>query len=110
MGGVAMNLGNITPAAEFNILVDPNAADIVFSCGADVTMFGLDVCRQIVITKDWIDSLRAIDTQPAIGLADLMEFFNDYDIRTYGRPGAPLHDPCTIGYVIDPTLFKGKNY
>ena len=108
MGGSTWGPGNRTPAAEFNILVDPNAADIVFSCGADVTMFGLDVCRQIVITKKWIDSLRAIGTHPAIGLADLMGFFNDYDIRTYGRPGAPLHDPCTIGYVIDPTLFKGQ--
>ena len=108
MGGSTWGPGNRTPAAEFNILVDPNAADIVFSCGADVIMFGLDVCRQIVITTKWIESLRAIGTQPAIGLADLMSFFNDYDVRTYGRPGAPLHDPCTIGYVIDPTLFEGQ--
>lgn len=107
MGGVGFEPGNITPAAEFNIYVDPHAAAAVFDSGVKLTMFGLDVTHQMRITPP---RLEQIGKAGRVGetLADLLDFFNRYDISKYGWDGAPLHDPCTIAWLIDPGLFEGR--
>ena len=94
MGGAGFEPGNITPAAEFNIYVDPHAAAAVFASSVRLTMFGLDVTHQMRITPP---RLAQIGKAGRVGetLADLLDFFNRYDISKYGWDGAPLHDPCT---------------
>ena len=107
MGGAGFEPGNITPAAEFNIYVDPHAAAAVFASSVRLTMFGLDVTHQMRITPP---RLAQIAKAGRVGetLADLLDFFNRYDISKYGWDGAPLHDPCTIAWLINPGLFEGK--
>lgn len=107
MGGGRLE-GNVTPVAEFNIYVDPHAAAIVFNSGAPITMFGLDVTHKALVTKDRLAAIAAIGTPVATAAAGLLDFFNRYDSDRYGTPGAPLHDPCPIAYLLDPGLFTGK--
>jgi purine nucleosidase len=107
MGG-AVDLGNVTPAAEFNIYVDPHAADIVFGCGAPVTMFGLDVTHQALVTEARLAGIAAIGTPVARAAAGLLDFYSRFDRERYSQPGGPLHDPCVIAYLLQPTLFRGK--
>ncbi|WP_222182211.1 nucleoside hydrolase [Geminicoccus harenae] len=108
MGG-AIELGNITPAAEFNIYVDPHAADIVFRSGVPLVMFGLDVTHQVLVTAERLARLRANGGRVAEAVHGLLDFFNRFDMERYDAPGAPLHDPCVIAWLIDPTLFAGKD-
>jgi purine nucleosidase len=107
MGG-AIELGNVTPAAEFNIYVDPHAADIVFRCGAPITMFGLDVTHKVLVTEPRLRAIEAIGTPVARAAAGLLDFYSRFDRERYGEPGGPLHDPCVIAHLIDPTLFRGR--
>lgn len=107
MGG-AIGLGNVTPAAEFNIYVDPHAAHVVFGSGVPITMFGLDVTHQVLVTRPRLEAIRAIGTKVALAAAGLIDFFNRFDSDRYEVDGAPLHDPCVIAHLIDPTLFSGK--
>ncbi len=107
MGG-AIGLGNVTPAAEFNIYVDPHAARVVFESGVPITMFGLDVTHQVLVTRPRLEAIRALGTKVALAAAGLIDFFNRFDSDRYEVDGAPLHDPCVIAHLIDPTLFKGK--
>lgn len=107
MGG-AIELGNVTPAAEFNIYVDPHAADIVFRCGAPITMFGLDVTHKVLVTEPRLRAIAAIGTPVARAAAGLLDFYSRFDRERYGEPGGPLHDPCVIAHLIDPTLFRGR--
>ena len=99
MGG-AIGEGNITPAAEFNIYVDPHAAKVVFEAGVPLVMHGLDVTHQALVTP------RSSGGDPAIGtpfsgtVVGLLEFYNVYDQTRRGRVGAPLHDPCVIAYLL----------
>jgi len=108
MGGAAFTGGNTTPAAEFNIYVDPHAADVVFGCGAPVTMIPLDCTHQALITPDWLGRLRAVDTPVARACAGMLAFYNRFDRERYGFVGAPLHDPCVIARLLAPELFAGK--
>ncbi len=109
MGGAMREGGNRTPSAEFNILVDPDAADIVFRCGRPIVQMGLDVTHQVLSTQDRIDRIRALDNPVAEATAGMISFFERYDMSKYSAPGAPLHDPCTIAWLIKPELFTGKD-
>ncbi len=105
MGG-AMGLGNWTPAAEFNIYVDPEAAEIVFQSGIPVVMAGLDVTHRAQIMADDIERFRAINNPVARTVAELLDFFMEYHkTEKWGFQGAPLHDPCTIAWLLKPEIF-----
>lgn len=107
MGG-AMGLGNITAAAEFNIYVDPHAAKVVFDSGAPIVMFGLDVTHKALVTDERLARIGAIGTPVAEACVGLLDFFNRYDRKRYDIPGAPLHDPCVIAWLLRPELFEGR--
>ncbi len=109
MGGAMREGGNRTPSAEFNILVDPDAADIVFRCGRPIVQLGLDVTHQVLSTKDRVDRIAALGNPVADATAGMISFFERYDMSKYAAPGAPLHDPCTVAWLINPELFTGKD-
>ncbi len=102
MGGAA-EIGNITPSAEFNIYVDPEAADEVVNCGLPVTMIGLEVTHQALFGDREADLLRGRN-QSSQFVAELLDFFVARHPRTYATPGAPVHDVVAVAHVIDPTL------
>ncbi|AHM72869.1 pyrimidine-specific ribonucleoside hydrolase RihA [Yersinia hibernica] len=105
MGGAVM-LGNWTPAAEFNIFVDPEAADRVFKSGIPITMAGLDVTHQAQVMDEDIDRIRQLNNPVAEVVAGLLDFFMLYHRQErWGFQGAPLHDPCTIAWLLAPELF-----
>ena len=109
MGGAYFEVGNITPAAEFNIYVDPEAADIVFKSGVPIVVMSLDVTHKVLVTKQRNDAFRNIGTPVGIAVAKMTEFFERFDKEKYGSEGAPLHDPCVTAYLIRPELFKGRH-
>ena len=109
MGGAYFEVGNITPAAEFNIHVDPQAADIVFRSGVPLTVAPLDVTHKALVTRARNDAFRALGTPVGIAVAEMTEFFERYDKEKYGSEGAPLHDPCTIAWLLRPDLFTGRH-
>jgi len=108
MGGGYFEQGNITPSAEFNIFVDPEAADCVFKCGAKITMMPLDVTHKVMTTRTRVDAIRAIDNRAARALADMLQYSERFDEEKYGTDGGPLHDPTTIAWLLEPGLFKGR--
>jgi len=108
MGGAMREGGNHSPSAEFNILVDPHAADIVFRCGRPITVFGLDVTHQVLATAERRDRIRKIDNEPGRATAGMLDFFNRHDTAKYNSLGAPLHDPCTAAWLLRPGLFEGR--
>lgn len=105
MGGSYSN-GNVTPAAEFNIFCDPEAAYIVFNSGLKVTMVGLDVTRKVLVLPDIVERMSKIDNDASKLFTKLMIKFNENQKRVFGFDGAPLHDPVTIAYLIDSTLLE----
>ena len=109
MGGAYFEVGNITPAAEFNIYVDPEAAKIVFGAGVPLVVMPLDVTHKALTTKPRIDAFRALKTPVGDMVAAWTDFFERFDMEKYGSEGAPLHDPCTIAYLIAPHLFAGRH-
>jgi len=108
MGGAMREGGNYSPSAEFNILVDPHAADIVFSCGRPITSMGLDVTHQVLSTRARVERIRQLGNRVAAATAGMLGFFERHDSKKYGVEGAPLHDPCTIAWLLAPELFEGK--
>ncbi len=105
MGGGTF--GNRTPMAEFNIWADPEAAEIVFGCGAPITMAGLDVTHQFVLLHERIDQVAAIGSDFTTLMSDLFRFFTDnYISRHDHMPGAALHDPLAVLAVTHPDLFE----
>jgi purine nucleosidase len=109
MGGAMREGGNHSPSAEFNMLVDPQAADIVFRCGRPITVMGLDVTHQVLATAERRDRIREIDNEAGRATAGMLDFFNRHDTVKYGSLGAPLHDPCTIAWLLSPELFQTKS-
>ena len=109
MGGAYFEVGNITPAAEFNIYVDPQAAEIVFGSGVPLTVIPLDVTHKALVTKARNDAFRAIASPVGIAVAEMTDFFERFDKEKYASPGAPLHDPCVIAYLLRPGLFSGRH-
>jgi purine nucleosidase len=108
MGGGYFEGGNITPSAEFNVYVDPEAAKMVVDAGIKLTMVPLDVTHKALTTRARVDSFRALGTPVGDAVAGLTDFFERYDKEKYGSAGAPLHDPCVIAYLLQPTLFSGR--
>jgi len=108
MGGAMREGGNTTPSAEFNILEDPDAAQLVMQCGRPLTIVPLDVTHQVLVSRDRLEQIRAIKSPVGEAVVGMMEFFNRFDSEKYGSDGAPLHDPCTIAYLLKPELFTGK--
>ncbi|MFU2169737.1 pyrimidine-specific ribonucleoside hydrolase RihA [Klebsiella grimontii] len=105
MGG-AMVLGNWQPAVEFNIYVDPEAAEIVFQSGLPVVMAGLDVTHKAQIHVEDIERFRRIGNPISTIVAELLDFFLEYHKdEKWGFVGAPLHDPCTIAWLLKPEMF-----
>ena len=108
MGGAAMCLGNITPAAEFNIYVDPHAANIVLNSGVKTVMFGLDVTHKVNVNDKIISDIKSNQNKSSILFADLMNFYSKTHREVFEIDESPLHDPCVVGYLIDDDLFSGK--
>jgi purine nucleosidase len=108
MGGAHTALGNVTPVAEFNIHVDPTAADIVLRAGVRVVMVPLDVTHKALVTPARNAALRALGTAVGCTVADLTGFAERYNPARYGATGAPLHDPCTIAWLLRPELFASR--
>lgn len=108
MGGGYFEGGNITPAAEFNIYVDPDAADIVFRSGIRIVMIPLDLTHKILTYKRRVAAIRDIGTRPAVAMAEMLEFFERFDLEKYGSDGGPLHDPNVLAYLIKPELYSGR--
>jgi len=108
MGGGFFEGGNVTPAAEFNIFVDPHAAHVVFTSGIPITLMPLDVTHKALATEARVAPFRELGTAAGKCVAGMLTFFDRYDMEKYGAAGAPLHDPTTVAYLIDPTLFAGR--
>ena len=109
MGGAYFEVGNITPTAEFNIYVDPEAADIVFKSGVQIVVLPLDVTHKALVTNDRNDAFRNLNTPAGSAVADMTDFFERFDKEKYGSAGAPLHDPCVTAYLLRPQLFSGRH-
>jgi len=108
MGG-AMDLGNVTPAAEFNIHADPEAAHIVFTSGIPITMVGLDVTLQTLATPERRARIDALGTPIAALVGGWLDFYGDRYKQVYDFPGAPLHDPCAVAQVIQPGIVRTQS-
>jgi purine nucleosidase len=106
MGGASRELGNVTPAAEFNIYVDPQAADIVFASGVPIVMIPLDVTHRVLSTPRHVAPIRALANRSGAAVADLLT--SAEDARGRFADGPPLHDPCVIAYLLAPELFEGS--
>ena len=107
MGGAAIG-GNVTAVAEFNIWADPEAADIVFRLGGDITMVGLDVTQQVLLGTTQVNQMRAARTPAANLAAELLDYAIDRSSELRGWNGAPIHDACAVLAVTHPQLFDGK--
>ncbi len=103
MGG-GVSKGNITPAAEFNIYVDPDAARIVFNAGRPIVMSGLDVTEKALIYESEVEALRGRGGRASVFVAELLDFYSRYSKR-FGIAGSALHDPCAVAYLLAPELF-----
>ncbi|WP_419925879.1 nucleoside hydrolase [Candidatus Poriferisocius sp.] len=108
MGGGFFGGGNTSPAAEFNVFVDPDAAQTVLHCGAPVTMLPLDVTHKALMADAWIDRLRALGTHTGAAAAGMLDFYERFDVDKYGTTGGPLHDPNVIAYLLRPDLYQGR--
>jgi purine nucleosidase len=109
MGGAYFEVGNITPAAEFNIYVDPEAAEIVLKSGTPLTVMPLDVTHKVLTTAPRVQAFRAMGTEAGRMVAEWTDFFERFDKEKYGSHGAPLHDPCVIAWLLQPDLFSGRH-
>ena len=109
MGGGFFEGGNVTPTAEFNIYVDPHAADVVFRSGVSIVAMPLDVTHKALTTGKRIAAFRKLGTRVGVATAEMLEFFERFDEEKYGSDGGPLHDPCVIAYLLRPELFKGRH-
>jgi purine nucleosidase len=109
MGGAYFEVGNITPAAEFNIYVDPEAAKIVFASGVPIVMVPLDCTHQALTTRERVARFKGLGTPAGLAVAGWLDFFERFDVEKYGTHGGPLHDPCVIAHLVAPHLFTGKS-
>jgi inosine-uridine nucleoside N-ribohydrolase len=105
MGG-SIYEGNITPSAEFNVICDPEAADIVCHSGAKVVMVPLEVTHTTMVTKEVKERIRSMKTTFTDSCLELLDFYADGYLKTYGFDACPLHDPTAVAYCIAPELFK----
>jgi len=108
MLGAYFEVGNITPTAEFNCYVDPEAADIVLRSGIRTTLLPLDVTHQMRSTRERLDAMRALGNRCGVATAEMLEFSEAFDLRKYGWDGAPLHGPCVPAFMLAPEIFSGR--
>jgi purine nucleosidase len=109
MGGAGFELGNVTPAAEFNMHVDPHAAAIVFDSGMPITMIPLDVTHQLITTPPRLAALRALGNRCAQAVAALLTAFERNRRGKFGSRSQALHDPSVVAYLLHPTLYQGRD-
>ena len=109
MGGGFFEGGNVTPTAEFNIYVDPQAARLVFENDIPVTLIPLDCTHQALTTKLRVERFRKMSNRSGPAVAELLDFFERFDEQKYGTDGGPLHDPCVIAWLLKPELFTSRD-
>jgi purine nucleosidase len=109
MAGAYFEGGNITPTAEFNVYVDPEALAEVLAAEIPVTMMSLDVTHRALMTPERLARIRAVGTRAATAVYEMLAFSERFDLRKYGWAGAPLHDPCVVAYLLKPELFRGRH-
>lgn len=109
MGGGFFEGGNVTPAAEFNIYVDPHAARLVFDADIPLTLIPLDCTHQALTTKARVERFRSMTNRTGPATAELLDFFERFDEQKYGTDGGPLHDPCVIAWLLQPDLFTSRD-
>lgn len=109
MGGGFFEGGNTTPAAEFNIYVDPHAAHVVFTSDIPIVLMPLDVTHKALTTPDRLARFEEIGTPAGTAVAGMLGFYDRWDIAKYGIPGGPLHDPTVTAYLLEPGLFTGRH-
>ncbi len=107
MGGAIAN-GNVSPAAEFNIMADAEAAYVCFTSGRPITMVGLDVTRKVLCYPEIVERMGKIENRASKLFVDLMGHFCKTQKEVFGWEGGPLHDPVTLAYLIDPSVLKVK--
>lgn len=108
MGGGFFAGGNTTPAAEFNIYVDPHAAHLVFTSGIPVVMFPLDVTHKALATPDRLQRFLDLGSPAGKAVHGMLDFYDRWDMEKYGMPGGPIHDAAVIAYLLDPDIYAGK--
>lgn len=108
MGGGCFEGGNTTPAAEFNIYVDPHAAKVVFQSGIPLVVMPLDLTHKALTTRTRVDRFKALGNKVGVFTAEMLDFFERFDMEKYGSEGAPLHDPNVIAYLLKPEMYKGR--
>jgi purine nucleosidase len=109
MGGGFFEGGNVTPTAEFNIYVDPQAARLVFESGIPITLIPLDCTHQALTTRARVEKFRVMKNRTGPATAQLLDFFERFDEQKYGTDGGPLHDPCVIAWLLRPDLFTSRD-
>jgi len=109
MGGGYFEGGNITPTAEFNIFVDPHAANTVLRCGRPIVMMPLDVTHKALMKRKWLEELKDMGSAVGDAAYGMMSFYERFDLEKYGSTGGPLHDPTVIAYLLKPELFEGRD-
>jgi purine nucleosidase len=108
MGGAGPSGGNSTPAAEFNIYADPHAAHAVFESGAPIVLVPLDLTRQVLATHERVERIRRIGSPVSRAVTGMLEFFNRGEVLYEHLEAGPLHDPCVIAYLLNPSLFQAR--
>ncbi|OOG69763.1 nucleoside hydrolase [Sinorhizobium sp. A49] len=108
MLGAYFEVGNITPTAEFNCYVDPEAADIVLNAGIRTTLLPLDVTHKMRSTPERLGAMRALGNRCGVATAEMLEFSETFDLKKYGWDGAPLHGPCVPAFMLAPEMFSGR--
>jgi purine nucleosidase len=108
MAGAYFEVGNITPSAEFNVYVDPEAARIVLQAGIPTTLLPLDVTHRMLSTPARLAAMRALGKRCGVATAEMLEFSERFDLAKYGWEGAPLHGPCVPAFMLAPDIFSGR--
>jgi len=108
MGGAYFEVGNITPTAEFNVYVDPEAADVVLRSGVPITIVPLDVTHGVLSTPDRLEAIRRIGNRTSRAVLEMLNFAAQFDRKKYGWDGGPLHDPNVIAWLLRPGLYDGR--
>ncbi|WP_416358254.1 nucleoside hydrolase [Aureimonas phyllosphaerae] len=108
MGGAYFEVGNVTPTAEFNVYVDPEAAASVFASGVDITVLPLDVTHQMHSTPARNEAFARLGNKSGAAVAAMLSFSEVYDLQKFGWEGAPLHDPCVTAFLVKPEMFEGR--
>ena len=109
MGGGFFEGGNVTPAAEFNIYVDPQAARVVFEADIPITLIPLDCTHQALTSAARVEKFRVMKNKSGPATAQLLDYFERFDEQKYGTDGGPLHDPCVMAWLLKPELFQSRD-